>query len=295
MRTIHLLTALLLLFFSACALLRPYDELASDAEAALEAGDKVQALTHYDALIAAYEEDDERAPGEVYQQAGLLAYALDDTSKSIDYLEQARYTSAANAETYETLAKAYRDIDNLSREITMLEHYVDNYPGTDAYQAMQYRLFETLGESRNHEQAHALWKELDGEPRKDERMLTMYLQVLQSLEKDKETTRTAEDLLKLNDDNMEALDWLAKKHFRQAEYLYNREMQAYEENRTHRQYAQLLDALEVVNTDLRIALDYFKRLYEQEPSSEYASYLANIYARFQDEEKARYYQNRAQQ
>ncbi len=294
MRTIHVITALLLLFFSACALLRPYDELASDAEAALEAGDKVQALTHYDALIAAYEEDDERAPGEVYQQAGLLAFALDDTSKSIDYLEQARHTRAANAETYEKLAKAYREIDNLSREITMLEHYVDNYAGADAYQAMQYRLFETLEESRNYEQAYALWEELDGEPREDEKMMTVYLRVLQALEKGKEATGTAEDLLKLNDDNMEALDWLAKKHFRQAESLYNREMQAYEENRTHRQYAQLLDALEIVNTDLRIALDYFKRLYEQEPSSEYASYLANIYARFQDEEKARYYQKRAQ-
>ncbi len=294
MRIIHIITALSLLFFSACALLKPYDELASDAKTALEAGDKVQALTHYDALIAAYEEDGERAPGKVYQQAGLLAYALDDKIKSIDYLEQARHTRAANAETYETLAKAYREIDNLSREITMLEHYVDNYPGTEAYQAMQYRLFETLWESRNYEQALALWKQLEGEPPEDEGMMTVYLQVLQSLNMDQKATETAEELLKINKDNKEALDWLAKKHFRQAEALYNREMQAYEDNRTHRQYAQLLDALEIVNTDLRIALDYFKRLYGQKPSSEYASYLANIYARFQDEEKARYYQKRAQ-
>ncbi len=294
MRTIHIISALFLLFFSACALLRPYDDLASDAEAALEAGDKVQALTYYDALIAAYHEDDEQAPGEVYQQAGILAYELDDTSKSIDYLEQVRHTNAANAGTYETLAKAYRNIDNLSREMTMLERYVDNYPGADAYQAMQYRLFETLEESMNHEQAYALWDELEGEPRADERMMTAYLQVLQSLDKEQKATETAEDLLDLNEDNKEALDWLAKKHFSQAEALYNREMLAYEKNRTHRQYAQLLDALEVVNTDLRIAQDYFKRLYEQDPRSEYASYLANIYERFQDEEKARYYRNRAQ-
>jgi len=294
MRNIHIISALFLLFFSACALLRPYDDLASDAEAALEAGDKAQALTHYDALIAAYHEDDERAPGAVYQQAGLLAYAMDDTSKSIDYLEQARHTSAANAETYETLAKAYREIDNLSREITMLEHYVENYPGTDAYQAMQYRLFETLEESRNYEQALALWDELEGEPQEDEGMMTVYLQVLQSLDREKEAVETAEDLLELNEDNLEALDFLAKRHFNQAVALYNREMQAYEDNRTHRQYAQLLDALEVVNTDLRIALNYFKQLYEQDPRSEYASYIANIYERFQDEEKARYYRNRAQ-
>ncbi len=294
MRTIHIISALFLLFFSACALLRPYDDIASDAEAALEAGDKAQALTHYDALIAAYQEDDQRVPGAVYQQAGLLAYELDDTSKSIDYLEQARHTNAANADTYETLAKAYREIDNLSREITMLERYVENYPGADTFQSMQYRLLETLEESMNYEQAYALWNELDGEPQADENMMTAYLQVLQSLKMEQEATETAEDLLELNKNNMEALDWLAKMHFRQAEALYNREMQAYERNRTHRQYAQLLDALEVVNTDLRIALDYFKRLYEQDPRSEYASYLANIYERFQDEDKVRYYRNRAQ-
>ncbi len=294
MRTIHIIAALSLLFFSACALLRPHDELATKAELALETGDKVQALTHYDALIASYHEDNELAPGDVYQQAGLLAFELDEVSKSIDYLEQARHTSAANADTYETLARAYRIIDNLSREIRMLEYYVNNYPGAEAYKSMQYRLFETLEESMNHEQAYDLWQELEGKPQEDENMMTLYMKVLQSLDKEQEATETAEVLLEMNENNMEALDWLAKKHFRQAEALYNREMQAYEENRTHRQYAQLLDALEIVNTDLRIALDYFERLYEQNPGSEYARYLANIYERFQDEEKARYYRNRAQ-
>lgn len=294
MRNIHFITALSILIFSACSLLRPLDDLAKDAEVAREAGDKQQALNLYDELIMAYHDDDQRAPGQVYRDAGLLAHELGDASKSIDYLEQARHASAADAETYEVLAGAYRDIDNLSREITMLEHYVENYSGEDAYKDKQYRYFETLEESRNYSQAYELWPDLKGNPREDEDMMTTYLQVLKALDKPQETTETAEQLLDLSENNIEALDWLAKKHFRQADELYDKEMRAYEENRTHRQYAQLLDALEVVNTDLRIALDYFKRLYEQEPRSEYASYLANIYERFQDEEKARYYRQRVQ-
>lgn len=294
MKYTYIFLALTLFALSGCSLLRPMDDLARDAEASLEAGDKPQALAYYDELIISYHDRDDRAPGEVYQQAGLLAYELDDVGKSIDYLEQARHTSAADAQTYEILAKGYRYIDNLSREITMLEYYVNNFPGADAYRHMQYRLFETLEESMNYEQAHDLWPELSGDPQDDEEMMTTYLRVLRALDRPEETTEVAEDILDLNAYNTEALDWLAKRHFHQAEELYNEEMRAYDENRTHRQYARLLDALEVVNTDLRIALNYFKKLYDQDPRSEYARYLANIYERFQDEGKARYYRQRAQ-
>ncbi len=294
MRHTYLIFATFLLLFSACSLLRPMDELAQEAEAALEAGDTEQAMAHYDELINTYQERSDRAPGEVYRKAGLLAYDLGDTRKSMEYLEQARNTSAADAETYATLAKAYRYIDNLSREITMLEHYVENYPDAAEYKNMQHRYFETLVESMNYVPAYELWPDLAGEPYHDEDLLSLYLQVIQALDKPEKATEYAERILDVNEDNVKALDWLAKKHFRQAEELYNREMQAYDENRTHRQYARLLEALEVVNTDLRIAMNYFKKLYDQKPTSEYARYLANIFERFQDEERARYYRERAQ-
>lgn len=290
--TVISICVLFVFILSACPSLRHLDELSRIAEEAYEADDKSEALSAYERLIAAQRELDKAVDGEVYRRAGLLAWDLGETGKAIEYLEFARHSSVVDAKTYAALAKAYREIDNLSREITMLENYVEKYPDDDEYKIMQHRLFETLVESLNFQQAYELWPELTEYPEKDENLMTGYLLVLRALELETKATDLAVDILKINKNNEEALDWLAKRHFREAEERYQKEMQAYEQNRTHRQYAQLLEALEIVNTDLRIALDYFKRLWKLSPDSEYASYLANIYERFQDDERARYYRQR---
>ena len=294
MKTYWRIILLIAIFVTSCSPLRHLDDLQRSADASYLEGDHAAALTAYEELIASYREADIPVDGQVSRRAGLLAFEAEETARAIEYLEMARLSDALDAEATRALAISYREVDNLSREIRMLEHYVATYPGGDHFTEMQQRLFETLVESLNFQQAYELWPELEGEPRKDEGLSSRYLQVLISLEQQAEATALAEDLLAMNRNNLPALDFLAKKHFRQADQLYRREMQAYEANRTHRQYARLLEALEVVNTDLRIALDYFTRLYRQNPNSEYASYLANIYERFQDEENARYYRRRAE-
>lgn len=283
-----------LLIFPGCSLLRPVDALEKEATAAYRAGNKEEALAAYERLIDVREKGGEQAEGIAYQRAGLLAFDLDDMRKAIDYLEVARHTTAGNAQTVAALAKAYRVIDNLSREIRMLELYVTQYPGEEEYVSLQRRLFITLVESLNFQQACELWPRLEADTEKDEELLTGYLFTLQALNEETKAVSFAEQILILNEDNVHALELLAKKHFHRAEVRYREEMSAYEQNRTHRQYARLLDALEIINSDLRTALRYFKRLYEQEPVPEYARYLANIYERFQDEERAGYYRRRAQ-
>lgn len=284
----------LAIFIAGCAPLRHIEELSKEADAAMEAGERERALDLYEQIIAMHRENDRSVDGRILRNAGLIAFDLGETSKAIEYLDPVRHTDAADAQTYRALALSYREIDNLSREIRMLEYYVNQYPAGADFGEMQRRLFMTYVESQNFRQAYDLWPELEGSPEEDENLMSAYLEVLIALDHDKQATLHAEQILAMNRNNLTALDWLARHHFREADALYRREMQAYEQNRTHRQYAQLLDALEIVNTNLRIALDYFTRLYNQNPTSEYASFLANIYERFQDEDNARYYRRRAQ-
>ncbi len=284
----------LAIFIAGCAPLRHIEELSKEADAAMEAGERERALDLYEQIIAMHRENDRSVDGRILRNAGLIAFDLGETSKAIEYLDPVRHTDAADAQTYRALALSYREIDNLSREIRMLEYYVNHYPAGVDFGEMQRRLFMTYVESQNFRQAYDLWPELEGSPEEDENLMSAYLEVLIALDHDKQATLHAEQILAMNRNNLTALDWLARHHFREADALYRREMQAYEQNRTHRQYAQLLDALEIVNTNLRIALDYFTRLYNQNPTSEYASFLANIYERFQDEDNARYYRRRAQ-
>lgn len=278
----------------ACSPLRQVSELSQRADQAYAAGDFTEAYELYVKVIETTSSRDQLSDGHVYNRAGVLAYKLGDTGKSLEYLELARHTPAADAGTYITLAKAYREIDNLSREITNLERYMEHYPGGDDADYARKRLFETYVESLNWQLAANLWDDLPGNPYQDEGLMEGYLMMHKALDNDEKATDVAEKLLDLNRDNIPALDHLARKHFNEAVSRYNREMRAYEQNRTHRQYAILLEAFEIINTDFRIALDYFQRLYNQDPRSEYAGFLANIYERFQDEEKARYYRRRAE-
>lgn len=281
-----------LLFFGSCSLIRPVAITVDEEDAAREAfvaADFETALIEYEALIAAQRERQEEVSGQYFKCAGLAAFELGEISRALDHLERARHTDAVDEATYATLSKAYRKIDNLSREITHLENYLNNYPDGMEAPAFRLRYFETLVESRNWDEAYALWPQLDESSRESEIMINQFFQINLALGYDEAADALAEKMIVLNPDNYDALDRLAKKYFNRADARYQKEMAAYDKNRTQRQYAQLLEAFDVLNQDFRKSLAYFLKLYDMKPSREYASYLRNIYTRFQNDERARYY------
>lgn len=282
----------LLLVFQACSLLQPYAGMLDEAETAYEAGREEEALNLYREAITAMEAQDKDISGEVYNRAGLLAFSIGEIALSIEYLESARQTPTAKAETFYTLAKAYREQDNLSLEISNLERYVEQYPDGDAFDEMQLRFFETMVESRNWQQADELWPSLGEKRFQDEDLLTDYMVVKKNLGDEERVTEIAEKLLALNENNIEALEWLAKEHFHVAQRRYQKEMDAYEENRTHQQYARLLEAWDVIHTDFRIALNYFERLYKLKPDPDYIQYLVNLHERLNNDDEAHYYRQK---
>ena len=287
-----LLLSLLFTGLISCNVLKPIVVEIDPEQAAVEAyqaGDYETALSEYEALIAGQRSRQEEVKGSYFRYAGLSAFVLGQTSVALDYLERARHTDAVDDTVYAALARLYRQIDNLSREITHLENYLSDYPEGPEADEFRVRYFETLVESRNWEDAYALWPQIDAEDKDHEGMVQMFYQVNKALGHEEKADSLAEQLLEFNPNHFEALDRLAKKYYNLAEARYRQEMDAYNRNRTNRQYALLLEAFEVLNRDYRRSLAYFLRLYESNPGKEYASYLHNIYVRFQDDERARYY------
>jgi tetratricopeptide (TPR) repeat protein len=279
--------------FVSCSPSAKIAQLSEEAKMAYEQKQFEIALAKYEQAISLKKKESEKVP--FYEGAGQTAYALNNTEKALQYLEKARMTRTANEITYYTLSKIYREIDNLSKEITTLQSYVDKFPDGQEYREVQNRLFETLVESQNYEQALELWERMGDSAGNDENILTGYLKANIALKNDDESDKTAIELLKINKNNVAALDRMAKKYFWLAENRYIAEMKAYENNKTRRQYAQLLAAFESLNKDFRTSLNYFLRLYELSPSIEYAQFIGNIYIRFDDKQKADYYLKRAKQ
>ena len=128
-------------------------KLTEEGNKAYNAGNYEEALKQYDQIIESKESTGSKAKAPVYVKAGVSALKLEQTDKARTYLESARGLQYSSAEMYESLAKVYKVIDNLSKEITALETYHKNYPQGENIQWVNKRLLETYVESENWDYA----------------------------------------------------------------------------------------------------------------------------------------------
>jgi len=270
-----------------------YAQLARMGDQAYRNSDYVHAYEYAEQAITSMEKKGKSSAGNIYALAGKSAWELGNYDKSLEYLEQARRMDYSDENMYGCLSAGYRRIDNLSKEITALEFYVQTYPGGKDIGKMRARLFESCLESENFALADSLWPLLDASYKEDISLLGVYLQISLIRKNEPVCDTLARAILDRDPDNEEAMRWLGEKYFWLAENRYQAEMEAYEKRRTNSQYAKLLEAFKTVTRDFKTSLSYFSKLYKLYPDSEYAKYLGNIYTRLDDEEKAKYYYNKA--
>ncbi len=281
------------ILFSGCGISQRVSELQSEAGEAYDNEKFEEALFYYEEIIDLKNDRGHDVSGNTYYNAGMAAYETGHNRKTIEYLQLAHRNNHTTERSYYILATTYRKIDNLSLEITNLEAYNDNYPEGERIGEVRKRLFETYLESNNHDNALEIWPLIENMAKEHPGLLEGYFMLNKRLDREEKLEDIAHRLLAIDRDNKTALEYIAEKTFWEAENRYQQEMKAYEQEKTRRQYRQLLDALDEINDKLRTARDYFERLYENEQDPQYATYLMNIYIRFGNDERAEYYRRRA--
>jgi tetratricopeptide (TPR) repeat protein len=289
----NILLFIVLLIIGACSTGTQVSKSKISGEDLLRAGNYSAALNYYETQIAKAKESRKIIAGNTYCCAGKAAFCLNDNKKALKYFEEATVVKYADIDMYVSLLKLYKDIDNLSREIDILESIIANYPNYEHLSSIQTRLLVTCLESENWELAHNLWKELDGKNSSDVELLDAYFKINISIKDEEQSNFLAKRLNKIDANNMTALLYLGKQSFWKAENRYQKETKAYEKKKTRRQYAKLLKALDTVTNDFKRSLKYFDKLYKLEPQKKHAKFLGNIYARLNNKEKSIYYKNRA--
>jgi len=259
------------------------------AKLAIANGDFETAYNLYTNYINEQQAKNKEVGGEIYNYAAKAALALKKYTDGEKYFKLAKFKGLADADLYYSMIKVYKMIDNLSKEMDATEHFVKNFKQDARHNELKKRLFNIYVESENWEKALAMWPEFTEEEQIDEKLLELYFTVNKKLKNNEEADIIATNLLKKNVTNKDALEWKAEKHFWIAENKYQAEMEAYEKNKTNKQYNLLVNALDVVTADFKKSLVYFEMLYKLYPSKEYAKYMSNIYIRFQDEKKSEYY------
>jgi hypothetical protein len=252
-----------------------------------------EALKSYDQIIESKENAGSKAKAIVYVNAGISALELDQTEKAQKYLETARELQYSSPEMYESLIKVYKIIDNLSKEITALETYREKYPQGENIKKVNTRLVETYIESENWDLAIDIWPQIKDQAQTEINLLASYLIINKNLNNTGECDNLAKQISNIDANNITVLEYYAEKYFWKAENLYISEMKAYKEHRTSSQYKKLLKALDEVWPNFQKSRDYFLKLYKIDSKPEYAQFLANIYTRYDDKQKAAYYEKRA--
>lgn len=259
------------------------------AQIAYNQGNYAVALAMWEKSIAKYERRHKEVKCPFYTKAGMAAIKLKKTDEARQLFEKAIHSASVSPVAYVELAKLYRKINNLSLEIFSLENYVKKYPDGGAIIAVRERLFATYVESENWDEALNLWKKLPVQVRNSIAFKTGYLKVNKALKNTEVCDRISSEILRSDPKNVTALDWKAKKYFWLAENRYQAELNAYSRNKTRRQYVELLRVFKVVTVNFKRSLNYFKKLYSLQSTAENANYLGNIYARLNDDAKAKYY------
>lgn len=290
-----LYAALITLSVASCTVSKQVNRLSSEATAAYNSSDYGLAYTLYDSIISLNPAGKKNLNALVYTRGGVAAWEIGENEKSIEFLEQATRMNGIDAKGLFVLAKAYKAKDNLSREIINLETYLDLYNDGNEVDEVRAQLFLAFVRSENWDSSYPMWESVNGAQTKDAELLTGYVLTLNNLDKNDEVLPIAERLLRVKPQSIVGKEAVAIQLYKDTEERYQREMKAYQKNRTSSQYKRLLKQLDTINADFKTARDYLEELYKLNPESRYATYLGNIYTRFDNKSKARYYYNKAKQ
>lgn len=261
------------------------------AQNSLDQGNYQQSIENFNKYLDEQELKGEDPNPKVYSDMAEAYFKLKKISEAERYYDWAMTKNAVSESLNVEMSRYYKDIDNLSKEITALEYYRDQFPlGKDSTQ-MRNQMFEAYMESQNWEPALNTWSKLDEETKNTGKYIQYYFDLNKALGNTEECDKLAQKLLEFSEKNSQALEWMAKKYYNLGEDRYQSAMNAYNKKKTTKNYKILLKELDLATLDFKKSLKYFNQLWEMEDGKKYAIYLANIYARFDDKKKSQYFKS----
>ncbi|MGM0622112.1 MAG: hypothetical protein ACQETJ_13755, partial [Bacteroidota bacterium] len=200
----------LVLIAAACGGPKNLTQYKQNAEQAISEGNYAQAVEEWKTYFNGQNEAENEITGAEYAEAAKTAFKADMISQATDWFDEARWAGYADEEMYLTLAEIFRDMDNLSKELTALEYYYDNF-GKDN-QEVNSRLFSLYDEIDQYEKALAVWEKLPLKKQRERENIEKFFDMNKKLENEEVVDSVSSVLLEINPDHTGALEWEATKY-----------------------------------------------------------------------------------
>ncbi len=256
-------------------------------------GNYASAVSEWNTYFAFQQQKGLTVDGTSYAHAAQTALKAGDGAQAESWYSLAEYAGYSDEKMLLAQAGFAQSKNALPQEQEYLMKYVKAYPEGAEVSAANARLFELYVQTGQNEKALVQWNALTKADQNQEQHLEDYFNLLLKTGQTADLEQVANKLVAINPQQVKSLEWLAEYHYRKAEESYQFEMDAYKKKHTHLQYLKLTQQLKVINTDFQQSLEYFNRLWEIDNKSTYASYMSNIYARFENKEKSAYYRQLA--
>ncbi len=280
---------ILLIAFAGCGTPKVITSYRTIAEQAVAEGNYEAATENWRLFFEKEQMEEDEINPAYYSEAGKMAFRAHQADLAIKWFDQATNLNYSEPGMYLDMAEIYKQKNNLTKELEALKYYRAHYQDQPDIAGVNTRLFGIYASINQREKAIELWPEMSLENKQDENHLNAYFSMQKQLDNESEADSAAQALVAINPKHVEALKWLGTKYYHQAEDRYQREMKAYQKNKTHMQHLKLTQELKKVTAEFQQAAKYFKALWEIDQDPKYATYLVNIYTRFEDSKTADYY------
>ncbi len=288
MRIKHFILASVIMLAS-CASQQKAAISSADADQAFANKDYVTALAGYNKVMDQYKAKNRKAPAEILLSAGKCLYMTGDESKAMEYFVSANDQGIMDSQSLMMMAKYYAGLDNMSKELSCLDKFVATYPDAEGSDYIYSRLFVRCVEMAEYDRALDSYSKMSEADRGTVSNLEKYHQVCKKLGKDDEADKAAQQLYKLDPDNVTGLQSVAYNAYITTENEYVAAIKAYEAKRTNEAYAKLQKTTTPLIARFKKARDLYVKLYGITKKPHDAAILSRIYTRLNDKKNADYY------
>ncbi len=239
---------------------------------------------NYEAVIEEYEKlttlaskKKQELPSQSTIFAGKSFYNIEKYSESLNLLSS---IENKDEEAIFMEGMSYYHLKNNNEEFSFWNANRNSIKNAENEQIVLNRIYDLAINFAEFQLANRVWTELSNNSEIEQ--MEKQVAVLDNLGEKSQALSLANNILKKDANNEEALFYRGTYYFNKAESLYQSEMAKYNKNPNYTAYAYLRRELKKASSDFRNARDIFERLYKIAPDNKkYIAYLKNSYLRLE--------------